>query len=102
MVKKADEMKAEDDKVAARIEAKNKLENYAYSIKTSVDDKKVAGRLSPEDKKSVDEAVESTLNWIQENESAETEEFQAQQGAGGEDPAGHDEASRRSSRPAAK
>mmetsp|Transcript_2952 Transcript_2952/g.4343 ORF Transcript_2952/g.4343 Transcript_2952/m.4343 type:complete len:224 (+) Transcript_2952:125-796(+) len=78
MVKKAEEMKAADDAAAQRIEAKNRLEGYAYQVKNTVDDDKFAARLSESDKKTVKEAADKTIRWIEQNESAEVDEFEHQ------------------------
>ena len=53
MVAEAEKFKEEDDKNAARIEAKSKLENYCYSVKNSMNDEKLKDKISEEDKSSV-------------------------------------------------
>merc|ERR1712065_68508 len=42
MVEEAEKYKAEDDANRHRVEAKNQLENYCYSMKSTLDDEKVA------------------------------------------------------------
>merc|ERR1711904_217949 len=54
MVKEAEQFAEEDKKVKGRVEAKNSLENYLYSMKNTVTDKKKLGeKISEEDKKTV-------------------------------------------------
>merc|ERR1712121_306526 len=53
MVNDAEKYKTEDDAQRKRIEAKNSLESYCFQIKSSVDDEKVADKISEEDKKAV-------------------------------------------------
>ena len=47
MVEEAERYKAEDEANRVRIEAKNSLENYSYSMKNTMADEKLAGKLSP-------------------------------------------------------
>merc|ERR1712012_1497156 len=46
MVAEAEQFKAEDESNRLRVESKNALENYAYSMKSTLDDKKLAGKIS--------------------------------------------------------
>ena len=38
MVSEAEKFKEEDEKEAARVQAKNQLESYAYSLKNTIND----------------------------------------------------------------
>ena len=40
MVKNAEKFKEEDEKMKAKVDAKNELESYTYQLKTAVDDDK--------------------------------------------------------------
>jgi len=51
LVQEAERYKSEDDANRARIEAKNALENYCFSIKSSINDEKMAGKIGADDKK---------------------------------------------------
>jgi len=63
---------AEDDKlVKEHTEAKNELEQYAYSLKRQVDELKI----QDEEKESILSIVEEKLNWMSENQEASTEEY---------------------------
>merc|ERR1719498_2146470 len=50
MVSEAEKYKAEDDANRNRIEAKNGLENYCYSLKGSISGDEVASKMDPADK----------------------------------------------------
>eukprot|EP00468_Gymnochlora_sp_CCMP2014_P002522 CAMPEP_0167761918 /NCGR_PEP_ID=MMETSP0110_2-20121227/12450_1 /TAXON_ID=629695 /ORGANISM="Gymnochlora sp., Strain CCMP2014" /LENGTH=644 /DNA_ID=CAMNT_0007648677 /DNA_START=90 /DNA_END=2024 /DNA_ORIENTATION=+ len=78
LIRKAGEMKEADDAAAARIEAKNGLESYAYSVKNSINDAKLGSRLNENDKKRLLEAADKVIEWVEKNESAEVDEFQDQ------------------------
>merc|ERR1712118_539891 len=53
MVEEAEQYRAEDNDHKECIEAKNSLENYAYSMRNSLKDEKVAAGLNADDKKSI-------------------------------------------------
>merc|ERR1712185_40722 len=53
MVNEAESFAAEDEAQRERVAAKNALESYAYSMKQTVEDEKVAGKISDEDKKTI-------------------------------------------------
>jgi len=69
----------EDEKVKKRVEAKNHLENYAYSLKNSIADPTIAGKMSDLDKQTVDNAVKNTVEWLDRNQTAEIEELEHKQ-----------------------
>ena len=79
MVDDAEKFKVEDEKQRERILAKNNLENYAFSMKSSVEDEKLAGKISEEDKKMVTDKCKEVLDWLDHNQSAEKDEFEYQQ-----------------------
>jgi L1 cell adhesion molecule like protein len=79
MVQEAEKFKQEDEAVAKRVEAKNALENYAYSMRNTLRDEKVASKLSADDKQKAEKAIEETLHWLESNQLAEVEEFEHQQ-----------------------
>ena len=76
MVREADKYKADDDKHKERVEAKNGLENYAYTIKNTVRDEKIASKLSAEDKAAIEKAAEDTIHWLERNQTAEKDEYE--------------------------
>merc|ERR1712188_155780 len=80
MVKEAEQFADEDKKTKGRVEAKNSYENYLYSMKNTVEDKKKAGgKISEEDKKSILDAVEEGIKWVEGNPMADEEAFKEKQ-----------------------
>merc|ERR1711868_56334 len=79
MVAEAEKYKAEDEANASRIQAKNGLENYCYSMKNTLDDEKVKDKISDDDKKKAKDAIEDALKWLEGNQMAEKEEFEHKQ-----------------------
>merc|ERR1712029_1257259 len=75
MVAEAEKYAAEDEAQKSRIEAKNSLESYVFNMKTSVEDEKVADKLSEEDKKTVLDKCNEAVAWIDSNQTAEKDEF---------------------------
>ena len=63
---------AEDDKlVKEHTEARNELEQYAFSLKRQVDELKI----QDDDKEAINNIVEEKLEWLNDNQEASTEEF---------------------------
>jgi len=79
MVAEAEKYKAEDDANKNRIEAKNGLENYCYSLKTSISSPEVEGKIPADDKSKLEGAIDETLSWLDANLSAEKEEYEEKQ-----------------------
>jgi len=79
MVEEAEKYKAEDDANKNRIEAKNGLENYCYSLKTSISSPEVEGKIPEDDKTKLTAAIDEALQWLDSNLSAEKEEFEEKQ-----------------------
>jgi heat shock protein 1/8 len=73
MVKEAEEYKVQDDIIREKVESKNNLENYVYSIKSSVTTEDC--KLSEENKTAINELVKTSLEWIENNSSGEKEVF---------------------------
>jgi L1 cell adhesion molecule like protein len=79
MVADAEKYKDDDEHNKLRVEAKNALENYAYGLRNSLQEEKLQAKLSEDDKKHVDDKVAETINWLDANQAAEKEEFDAKQ-----------------------
>ncbi|KAK4761071.1 hypothetical protein SAY87_005964 [Trapa incisa] len=76
MVKEAERYKSEDEEVKRKVESKNALENYAYNMRNTVKDSKLAARLNAADKEKIEKAINETIEWLDRNQLAEAEEFQ--------------------------
>ena len=79
MVSDAEKFKEEDEKEAARIQAKNALESYAYSLKSSINEDQLKAKLDASDIDTVTKAAEETISWLDSNQTATTEEFSDRQ-----------------------
>ncbi|KAF2546653.1 hypothetical protein F2Q70_00020017 [Brassica cretica] len=76
MVQDAEKYKAEDEQVKKRVEAKNSLENYAYNMRNTVRDEKLAQKLDQEGKQKIEKAIDEAIEWIEGNQLAEVDEFE--------------------------
>lgn len=76
MVKEAEKYKAEDEEVKKKVDAKNSLENYAYSMRNTIKDQKIAASLTSADKDKIEKAIEETIKWLDGNQLAEVDEFE--------------------------
>merc|ERR1712070_943889 len=77
MVQEAEEFQEEDKKVRDKIEARNQLENYVYSMKNTLSDseKGVADKIGDDDKETIEKALEDANEWLDDNQDAEKEDF---------------------------
>merc|ERR1712142_130700 len=79
MINDAEKFADEDAKLKGKVEARNELESYAYSLKNQLSDKeKLGGKLSDEDKEKIEEVVNEKIAWLEENAEADAEEMKAQ------------------------
>lgn len=119
MIEEAEKYADEDKAMREKIEARNGLENYAFSLKNQVNDEEgLGGKIEEEDKETILDAVKEAQDWLESNAmDAEAEDFNEQKeklsnvaypitsklyggagGAGGmpdygddDEPSGHDE-----------
>ena len=75
LVKEAEKFKEDDMKVKERIEAKNQLEQYAYQVRQTLNEEKLKGQFTDEEKKSVETKVDEVLKWNNDNPAASKEEY---------------------------
>merc|ERR1712072_1051276 len=82
MVEEAEQYADEDKKVRERIEGRNSLESYVYSVRNTInDEEKLKGKISDEDREKVEEIMKETNEWLDENQNAEKEEYEEKQKA---------------------
>jgi heat shock protein 1/8 len=79
MVQEAEKFRDEDKKQQDRIGAKNKLEQYAYGLKSTLTDEKTKDKISAGDRSTIEAAITDTTRWVEGNENASTEEFESKQ-----------------------
>ena len=67
MIKDGEKYAEEDKLNKERIEARNGLENYLYSLKNTLNDDKIKDKLEQDDVETITDVVKETLDWL-ENE----------------------------------
>jgi len=77
MVGDAEKYKREDEDARAKIEAKNGLENYCYSMKNTINSPEV--KLDAGDKETIEKTIKAATEWLDANQLAEKEEFEHKQ-----------------------
>merc|ERR1711923_89673 len=108
MINDAEKFAEEDAELKSKVEARNELESYAYSLKNQLSDKeKLGGKLSDDEQSKIEEIINEKIQWLEDNQEAEGDEFRAQkkemedivqpiiaklyQGQGGAPPGGEEE-----------
>merc|ERR1712099_206568 len=79
MINDAEKFADEDAKLKGKVEARNELESYAYSLKNQLSDKeKLGGKLSDEETAKIEEVINEKIAWLEENADADADELKAQ------------------------
>merc|ERR1712029_1247239 len=79
MVQEAEKYAAEDEQNKAKIEAKNGLENYCFTMRNTLQEEKLKDKFEADDKTKIETAVQETLDWLDKNQLAEKDEFEGKQ-----------------------
>merc|ERR1719193_261670 len=77
IVADAEKYKEEDDLMKKKVTAKNDLESMAYQIRNSLDDPKIGEKILDDDKTKIREKIDEIVKWVDENQAAEVDEFEA-------------------------
>ncbi|KAB1215350.1 putative mediator of RNA polymerase II transcription subunit 37c [Morella rubra] len=76
MVMDAEEYEVEYDEYKKKVKSKADLENYAYSMRSSVNDKEIGARLSYASKKKIEAAIDEVIPLLDGNQLAEVYEYE--------------------------
>merc|ERR1711881_408314 len=79
MVNEAEKYRAEDDANRQKIEAKNGLENYCFSMRNTLQEEKLKDKFEGDDKDKIEKAVTEALDWLDKNQMAGKDGFEAKQ-----------------------
>jgi len=79
MVSEAEEFRAEDEQNKGKVEAKNGLENYCFTMRNTLQEEKLKEKFEDGDKEKIEKAVQDALDWLDKNQLAEKDEFEAKQ-----------------------
>lgn len=77
MLRDAETFAEEDKKAKEMIDARNALDNYLNTMKSTVEDpQKLADKLSEADKTTIKDALKEAQDWLSSHQSADKEEFE--------------------------
>jgi len=79
MVQEAEEFRAEDEQNKGKVEAKNGLENYCFTMRNTLQEEKLKEKFEDGDKEKIEKAVQDALDWLDKNQLAEKDEFETKQ-----------------------
>jgi L1 cell adhesion molecule like protein len=79
MVREAEQYKADDDKQRRRVKARNYLESYAFSMKSTMEEDKVKDKIPKEERQAAISKCQEIIEWLDDNETAEKQEFDSRQ-----------------------
>jgi len=79
MVSEAEKFRGEDESNRAKVEAKNGLENYCFTMRNTLQEEKLVDKFEAGDKEKIEAAVQDTLDWLDKNQLAEKDEFDTKQ-----------------------
>ena len=79
MVNEAEKFKDEDSKQRERIEQRNALDGYMFSVKQSLNDENLKDKWSSEDKELIQTKVNEVQEWYDSNNEASKEDYEQKQ-----------------------
>jgi len=79
MVKDAEISKTEDDLLKKKIDAKNALESYIYSMKNTLDDNNLKAKFNEDERNQLVKEVDETTKWLETHLDAETQDYESRQ-----------------------
>jgi heat shock protein 1/8 len=75
MVLDAKKFEVEDDKHRKKVKAKEALENYAYKMRSIVNDKEIGDKFDAASKEKIEAAIKHVIRWLDGIQHAEVDEF---------------------------
>jgi len=76
MVNDAEKFKADDDAQRERMAARNELETYCFNMKSTIEGRSVRQKMTTSDLKTVENACDEALRWLEMHQGADLEELQ--------------------------
>jgi heat shock protein 5 len=78
MIRDAEKFADQDKALKEKIDAKNSLENYLYTMRNTIEDKeKLADKIEDDDKDTIKEALQDAQDWLNSNDDAEREDYES-------------------------
>ena len=79
MIRDAEKFADQDKELKEKIDAKNSLENYIYTMKNTIEDKeKLADKIESDDKSKIKDALQEAQDWLSSHDDAEKDDYETQ------------------------
>jgi len=79
MVKEAEEFKEADEAARKKVDARNELERYAYSVRGSLDRDDLKDKFTEEERSNLQSAADDVIKWLDEQKEAGADEYESKQ-----------------------
>jgi len=79
MVQEADKFKDQDEAQRKKVESRNELERYVFSVRNTLEREDLEDKFSEEDKEKLKEALEETSRWLDEHSDSDHTEYEEKQ-----------------------
>jgi len=77
LVKEAEKFKDEDEKAKQRVESKNTLEHYCYSMRQTLGEEKLKDKFSEDEKNTINKGCDEALKWLNDNPASSKDDIDA-------------------------
>jgi len=79
MIRDAEKFADQDKELKEKIDAKNSLENYIYTMRNTIEDKeKLAEKIESDDKSKIKDALQEAQDWLSSHDEAEKDDYDSQ------------------------
>ena len=79
MIRDSEKFAEQDKELKEKIDAKNSLENYIYTMKNTIEDKeKLADKIEADDKDKIKEALSDAQDWLSSHDEADRDDLESQ------------------------
>jgi heat shock protein 5 len=79
MIRDAEKFAEQDKELKEKIDAKNSLENYIYTMKNTIEDKeKLADKIDSDDKSKIKDALQDSQDWLSSHDDADKDDYETQ------------------------
>lgn len=75
MIEEAEQYAKEDQEVRGRVDARNGLESYVYNLRNQLEEDQLSSKVSPGDKKDLEDMIHDALDWMEDHPDAAKEDF---------------------------
>jgi len=77
LIKEAEKFKDEDEKAKGKIESKNTLEHYCYSMRQTMNEEKLKDKFTEDERTKLNKEADDALKWMNDNPAATKDEIDA-------------------------